>query len=81
MLPFFRPEGTASESIPASTAHQHVQPLQVVGQAHQTPLSGHRQHASQRELAEAQRFFDDADDWLHRGFAQTVDPLADVGLE
>ena len=62
-------------------AHQHVHPFQIVGQAHQTPFPDHRHQAPQRELPKAQRFLDDANDRFHRGFAQAVDDLADVGLE
>ena len=58
-----------------------MQPLQVVGQAGQTPLPTHRPQAPQGEPVEAQRFLDDADDRLHGGFAQTLDPLDTRGLE
>jgi DNA-binding GntR family transcriptional regulator len=37
----------------SSVTHQYMQPLQIVGQTYQTPLTSRRQQASQRELTEA----------------------------
>ena len=61
----------------SSATHQYMQPLQIVGQTYQIPLTSRRQQASQRELTESQRFFDDANDRFYGRFAQAVDSLAD----
>src|SRR5215210_7344306 len=51
---------------------QCMQPLQIESQADQPPLPRRRRRAPQRELAEAQHLFDDADDRLDRAFPQPI---------
>ena len=58
-----------------------MQAFEIERQAHQTPFSSRRRQASQRELSEAEDFFDDANDRLHSAFTQTINCSSDLGLE
>src|SRR5437868_1345902 len=51
-----------------SSLDQPVQPLQVIGQAHQTPLAAPLRQPAQRELPEAQYLFYDPNHRFHRTF-------------
>jgi len=71
----------AEATPPLAGCQQHMQTLQIEGQAHQTPLACGRRQPPQRKLAEAQDFFDDANDRFHSALAQAVDGFANLGLE
>lgn len=51
---------------------QHVQSFEIESQANQAPFASGRLQATQRELAEAQDFLDDADDGFNRALTQAV---------
>ena len=55
--------------------------FEIERQADQAPFSSSRPQAAQRELAEAQDFLDDADHGFDGAFAQTIDGLANLGLQ
>ena len=61
--------------------HQLVQPLQVPGQTDKAPLPSGGLQPAQRELAESQDLFDNANDRLNRGLAPAVNGLAQVSLK
>ena len=69
------------ETAPGLSGHQNVHPFEIESQTYQTPFARRGSQTTQRELAKSQDFFDDADDWLHGTFAQSVDGLADLGLQ
>lgn len=54
-----------------------MQAFEIESQADQTPFTGGLPQATQRKLAKAQDFLDDADDRLHGAFSQTIDGLSD----
>ena len=60
---------------------QGVQALEIVGQTDQSPLASSVVQVPKRKLAEAQHFLDDANHRFHRGFAQAVERITDVGTE
>ena len=49
-----------------------MQTFEIEGQANQTPFTGDSGQAAQGELAKPQDFFDGAEDWLNRAFAQRI---------
>src|SRR3954464_6370434 len=49
-----------------------MEPLQIVGQAHQAPLAGRLRQPPQRELPEPPPLFDNPDDRFHRTLAPPV---------
>ena len=62
-------------------AQQNMQSFQVERQADQTPFPRSGDQTPQRELAEAQHLFDNANHGLDRAFAQTIDGFANVCLK
>ena len=58
-----------------------METLQIEGQTNQAPLTGGCRYPAQRELAEAQDFFDDANDRFDSALAQAVDGFANLGPE
>ena len=60
---------------------QDVHTLEVKSQADQTPFACRCGQAAQRELAKAQDLFDDPDHRLDGTLAQTINLLADLGLQ
>src|SRR3990172_6272231 len=58
-----------------------MQAFEIERQTHQTPFSGSGEQAAQRELAEAQDFFDDPDHRFDSALTQAVDGLADLSLK
>src|SRR3982751_5838956 len=68
--------------LPAHLAlEQGMEPLQIKRQTDQTPLASAGLLATQRELAESHRLFDDADYRLDGAFAQAVDRFPDRRFE
>ncbi len=58
-----------------------MQSLQIKRQTHQTPLARGGRFPSQRELAKAQHFLNNADHRLDRAFAQAINRFPQRGLE
>ena len=58
-----------------------MEPLDVEGQADQTPLASCTGQTAQRELSKAQDFLDDADHRLDRTFAQAINRFANRRLQ
>jgi len=52
-----------------------MQAFEIERQTHQTPFSSRRRQAWQRELSEAEDFFDDANDRFHGAFTQTINSV------
>src|SRR5258706_11629576 len=60
---------------------QGMQPLQIERQTDQTPLASSGMLATQRELAKAQHFLNNANHRLDRAFAQAINRFPNRGLE
>ena len=73
LTPAGRPSGLAGE--------QYVQSFQIESQTYQTPLSSRCRQTTQGKLTKAHDFFDDTNDGFHRTFAQTINHLANLGLQ
>ena len=58
-----------------------MQTFEIVGQTDQSPFASSVGQTSKRELAEVQHLLDDANDRFHRGFAQAVEGIANLGTE
>jgi hypothetical protein len=60
---------------------KRVQAFEIESQADQAPLTSGSQQTPQRKLAEADDFFDDADEGFHGAFSQAVNGLSSFGLQ
>jgi hypothetical protein len=79
--PAFRAPGARIGRPGLTATLQAMQSLQVESQTYQAPLTRHSCQATQRELPEPQRFFDDANHRFNRGLTQPIDGLANLGLK
>ena len=58
-----------------------MEALEIESQTDQPPLTRHCELSPQRELAEAQDFLDNPDDWFDGAFACPIDRFAQGGFE